>query len=125
MIYLVNAFSLNMLPANYDGGVSIRPLSASNAAAVALTATPAIGHVDTATVVAADLGLDPAPVVAAAAGRPTVTLRDGDDVLVAQYRGPRLAEGSTSLPAGATITYALVTVNGFGSFVALPDGPDA
>lgn len=108
MIYLVNAFSLNMLPANFDGHVAIKPITPALAAVIARAVVPAIGHVDTATVVAEELGMDPEEVIEAARLRPTVTLGEGAKALVAQYRGPRLPEGATSLPEGAEITYSLV-----------------
>ena len=34
-----------------------------------------------------------------------VTLDDSASLIVAQYRGPRLPEGATSLPAGASIEF--------------------
>ena len=108
MIYLVNAFSLNMLPADFDGHVAVKPITANLASVLARNVIPAIGHVDTAAVVAAELDMNVDEVIEAARKRPTVTLGEGAKALVAQYRGPRLPEGATSLPEGAKITYSLV-----------------
>jgi hypothetical protein len=114
--YLGNAFSLNMLP---PGPQSLRvvPLTVREAGdLVQGCAIPVIGHVDTARLVADMLGLGPqsvpsdTDVIAAARQRPTVTLLRGDRLVVAQYRGPRLPEGATQLPEGATIEFSLVTV---------------
>lgn len=64
----------------------------------------AVGHVDTASVFSEQLGVD-VPTV-----RTTVALLKGEQVLVGQYKGPRLAEGATSLPDGASICWCLVSV---------------
>lgn len=37
-------------------------------------------------------------------------IQDGESVLVAQYVGPRLPEGATELPEGATLKFIKVTV---------------
>jgi hypothetical protein len=42
--------------------------------------------------------------------RANVSLAAGDRVLVGQYSGPRLPEGTTTLPEGATIKWLVVTV---------------
>ena len=65
----------------------------------------AVGHADTAAVFAHVLG------VPVACNRATVALKDGDVALVGQYSGPRLPEGATTLPEGATIKWVVVGVN--------------
>jgi len=40
----------------------------------------------------------------------SVNLTEQDQLLVAQYKGSRLPEGTTTLPEGASITYALLNV---------------
>lgn len=40
--------------------------------------------------------------------RASYTLVPGEKLLVAQYKGPRLPEGATKLPEGATIEFYLV-----------------
>lgn len=104
MKYLTNAMSLNMLPATC--GLDVMPLSIE-AARIELAGEVicAIGHDDTAAVVASELGQ---PVQAA---RVTVALVPGDVAVVAQYIGPRLAEGATSLPQGARLEWRKVTVS--------------
>jgi hypothetical protein len=100
---LLNAFSLNML-ASFPASVEVRECGLLQAQELATTAESAVGHADTATVFSAVLG---APVPA---NRATVSLNKGDRALVGQYIGPRLPEGATSLPEGATITWLVVDV---------------
>lgn len=58
-----------------------------------------IGHADTAALFSNLLGQE-LPV-----NRISVKLIDGTGLIVGQYVGPRLAEGATNLPAGATIEW--------------------
>jgi len=44
----------------------------------------------------------------AAQSRPTVKLTAGDKAVVAQYIGPRLPEGATSLPEGSKVEFFLL-----------------
>jgi len=55
----------------------------------------AIGHADTDRHVRAELGIE-----LPEGSRETVTIRRGDNVIIAQYRGSRLPEGATELPEG-------------------------
>lgn len=104
-MYLANAISLNMLAAGaMPCALQVEEIGAPRAAELAAEAASIVGHAPTAAVFAEQLGL---PVVA---NRATVTLNKGDVVLVGQYTGPRLEEGATVLPAGATIKWLLVTV---------------
>jgi hypothetical protein len=121
MIYLCNAFSLNMLDTVKVKGpngedlsfpcpyvVEFRPVAPERAADFLCEEggwVGAIGHADTARLVAALLGID------IPANRATVVLGEGDCAVVAQYSGPRLPEGATTLPEGATITFWLAVVN--------------
>ena len=103
-INIGNAFSLNMLKDNATlSVVELDPEEVSE-----LTARrpleSCIGHADTAAVVSSVLGIE------VPANRSTLRLSKGDDLLVAQYTGPRLEEGTTRLPEGASITWKLVTV---------------
>lgn len=105
MKYISNAFSLNMLGGDPFGYViTVRPLSKEQAADRAADAVSAVGHQDTAAIFAAELGV---PVTC---DRRTITLARGDQVIVGQYSGPRLPEGTTTLPDGAKITWYLVQV---------------
>ena len=101
-MYLLNAFSLNMLTDNAD--VHVRQVSLDTARNLAKVCTSAVGHADTAAVFADVLGV-PVP-----CNRVSVTLEDGDTALVGQYSGPRLPEGATTLPEGATIKWVVVGV---------------
>lgn len=103
-MFLINAFSVNMLPAGSPATVTFSPLTVADAAALVADCTSAVGHADTANVIATVLG------VPVAMNRATVTLSPGDRALLAQYRGPRLAEGATTLPDGATLDFLLVTI---------------
>lgn len=100
-----NAFSLNML-STPNGVLTLRTISLEEAQALVNEGgwQSAVGHQDTAALFQNQLG---APV---AFNRATVKLSGGDQVLVGQLAGPRLPEGSTTLPEGATLTWVLVTV---------------
>ncbi len=100
---IANAFSVNMLK-RADRSVTFQTLTPNKAREEAVGRASVVGHADTAQIFSAQLGL---PV---AFNRETVTLDSGDTVLLGQYAGPRLAEGTTVLPAGAGITWILVTI---------------
>ena len=102
-MFILNAFSLNMLVGNAD--IVVREVSLETARNLAKVCTSAVGHADTAAVFADVLG------VPVACNRVSVTLRHGDTALVGQYSGPRLPEGATSLPEGATIKWMIVGVS--------------
>lgn len=110
--YLVNAFSINMFLFAVPTQVKFFPLTLEEAReyARANSLTPAVGHADTARVVDGLLGLTPTGDMPASFGRINVSLVQGDELLVAQYTGPRLPEGATTLPEGATIIFWLATV---------------
>lgn len=101
-MYLLNAFSLNMLAGNAD--VHVREVSLETARNLAKVCTSAVGHADTAAVFADVLGV-PVP-----CNRVSVSLDHCATALVGQYSGPRLPEGATSLPEGATIKWMIVGV---------------
>lgn len=101
---LLNAFSLSML-AEMPATVEIFEIDTWRAAeAMALSMESYVGHADTAAVFAEELGL---PV---SVNRASVTLRPGEEAVVGQYIGPRLPEGTATLPEGATIRWMLVSV---------------
>ena len=110
---LSNAFSINMLQS--DCSVSFTELGPIAAAShlVVSGITNTIGHPDTDAVVRgmiaanSTLDFDQIP----HGQRTSVTVEKGDSMIVAQYTGPRLPEGATSLPEGATIKWWLVEVN--------------
>ena len=102
-MFLLNAFSLNMIVGNAN--IEIREITRAMAASLAPACVSAVGHADTAAVFSAVLGVE------IPCNRATVALKDGDVALVGQYSGPRLPEGATSLPEGATIKWLVVGVN--------------
>lgn len=97
---LCNAFSINMLPA---GGhdLAFRPIGARAVKNLLVNERweSAIGHADTAAVVSGILG------GAIPANRTSVELNHDTSLSVAQYSGPRLPEGATTLPDGAKIDF--------------------
>lgn len=102
---LLNAFSANML-ADLPLSVCFDEITV----AYALDCfqehglESAVGHADTANVFATTLG------IGVPCNRATVSLKSGDRAILGQYIGPRLPEGATSLPDGATIKWILVSV---------------
>lgn len=103
--YLTSAFSLNMV--RDDHATRTTTLSPAEAAAW-IDAHPdlihAIGHDSTAAIVSKLLDR-PCPM-----SRITVQAGAGDEVLVAQYTGPRLDAGVTELPEGAEIVFRKVQI---------------
>lgn len=104
-LYICNAFSLSMLPA-WAEGVSTKRLSGEEAREVvrinADKVVSAIGHADTCEVFRGILNTYLEP------NRVSVQLDRAISALVGQYQGPRLPEGATELPEGASIQWFLV-----------------
>lgn len=110
---LLNAFSANMLT---DFPVSIRfaeitaaearlrLMCAAEADGEAECIRSAVGHADTAAVFGEVLNV-PVP-----CRRETVTLQRGQRAIIGQYSGPRLPEGATSLPEGASIKWLVISI---------------
>jgi hypothetical protein len=117
MTYLVNAFSLNMLDTTATSSLLVKPLTKEEASRLAVGAISYIGHESTSVIVGKELDLELSFNGGAVrceglelrSNRGTLALRPGDVLLVAQYVGPRLQEGATSLPEGARINYLKVT----------------
>ena len=101
-MFILNAFSLNMLVGNSD--IAVREITRAVAASFAPACVSAVGHADTAAVFSSVLGVE------IPCSRATVALKEGDVALVGQYSGPRLAEGCSTLPEGATIKWLVVGV---------------
>jgi len=105
MFYIMNASPLSIFPAGERILAEWWPISATTAAQIVATeeaVLSAVGHADTAAVISYVLNY-PVP-----ANRATVKLSPGDRALVAQYIGPRLTEGATSLPEGARLEFYLL-----------------
>jgi len=105
MLYIANAFSLNMLPTHRATSLFINPID-KDAARDLLKKNDwksMVGHPDIAAIIGADLDTN-VPV-----NRATLKLDYNDSLLIAQYIGPRLAPGTTKLPDDAKIQYFLIT----------------
>lgn len=104
MIYLANAFSLQMLLDSDDCTVRVRTVAPETvtAALAGLSWQSCVGHADTAAVFSEALGLD------VPQNRVNVTLKPGDLLIVGQLIGGRLPEGATSLPEGFQIVWKRV-----------------
>lgn len=106
MVYLSNAFSLQMLETDKPHNIRTVPVTASETAeALRGGFVSAIGHADTARVVSGLLGLD------ALCQRINVRLAEGDTLYVAQVTGGRLPEGATTLPEGMALAFLRVTAD--------------
>ena len=107
MIYVGNAFSLQMLTAD-ECTVRVRtvnPLDVYRLLDGEQTSwTSCVGHADTAAVFSAALGL------AVPHARQNVTLLPGDVLFVGQLTGGRLPEGATSLPEGFQLVWRRVEI---------------
>lgn len=95
-IYLLNAFSLQMLQGN--AVVRFTEVSREQVFSAGHQLVSAIGHADTAAVLGVEMN------------RISVTLKKGDTAFVAQLQGGRLPEGSTTLPDGFTFKFIKVEV---------------
>jgi hypothetical protein len=110
MIYIVNAFSIQMLDREninpLGKGLEFVPCSIGYVKDHMEEGlwVGAIGHIDTAAIVAQQLEVP----VEKLHSRISVTMTERDTLLVAQYRGPRLPEGTQTLPEGARIEWWLV-----------------
>jgi len=112
MIYLSNAFSLQMLN---EGNPIIRKLSEKEIPELLLTLDDdvnefflrpksIVGHQDTANVLSDVLKVN------VAYNREQVVLNIGDVLFVAQYTGGRLPEGATELPVGSTFIFYQISI---------------
>ena len=97
---LTNAFSLSMLPMEAMNFVRVKKINPNE---VPTDIESAIGHVDTTFAVSNILGFEVKP------NRVSIKLSESDVLYVAQYTGPRLPEGATTLPEGASLEFFEVT----------------
>lgn len=103
-VYIANAISLNMA-SEAEGAFRWKAISPAEAKEVLADGfISAIGHEDMARILSAVLGLE------VPANRATIEVQPGDRLVVAQYKGPRLPEGVTSLPEGSRVEFFLVEV---------------
>lgn len=110
--YILNALSLNM----FSRGVAVYPrIVPLGYVPEGLWGqflwTPAMGHADAAEAAQIRLREElPGEIIPRLHNRIDVKLSPGDVALVAQYTGPRLPEGTTSLPEGAKLEWWLIEV---------------
>ena len=98
MIYVGNAFSLGMVPRDQLGQVRLAPCETPDLVRGSDNYISCVGHADTAAVLGVPMN------------RISVTLKPGDTLYVAQLRGGRLPEGSTTLPEGFGFDWVKVEV---------------
>jgi hypothetical protein len=99
--YLGNAFSLNMLDIAPQGLIAeIKPVAPAD---IPQDVVSIIGHEDVAVILAGLLGWR------VEVNRGTFILLPDDILYVAQYRGPRLPAGATTLPSDAKVEFYRVT----------------
>lgn len=105
MLTLCNAFSLSMLPSNVEViDLQVTKLTLEEARGFLQSEPFAsfVGHADTAKILENLLGVS-VPVSRSSFNAPNARM------IVAQYIGPRLPEGATTLPEGARIEFKGVT----------------
>ena len=104
-IYLSNAFSLSMIAHLGHCDLDVTTNICNYQQMVEdLKPTSIVGHQDTANLFSNILGVD-VPM-----NRVSITLNKGDTLIVGQYSGARLPEGTSVLPEGASITWICVYV---------------
>ena len=101
-ILITNAFSLNML-SSFAANIQTEELTVPQTVeALRDGFESGMGH--STELVSSILGMD------IPQNRSNNKIQDGESILVAQYVGPRLPEGCTSLPEGASLVFIKVTV---------------
>ena len=101
MKILANAFSINMLDIAHSLDVRFEQITSAD---IPVDAESQIGHKDMADLLTSLLGRE------VKVNRANCKLTTNDELYVAQYIGPRLAEGAVDLPEGAIIKFFKVTV---------------
>jgi len=97
--FLTTAISLNMLERK-SYRLETAPIDLQRAKSLlSVDYVNAVGHESTAAILSNMLGMD------IKRSRVNVVAKDGDVAVVAQYHGPRLPEGATTLPDGASIEF--------------------
>jgi len=104
MRYVCNVFTIAMAPKG--GLLDFLPITPTAALTLILfppqniTVKQAVGHDQTAKLANKQLGQNVVEY-----SRVSVQLEPGDDLVLCQYIGPRLPEGTTELPSGAEIRW--------------------
>lgn len=104
-LYLLSSFSVNLL-AHFPAQVQFAPITVEEARALLSDGFKSVvGHADTALLFSALLGVE------VSMCRETAVLSPGTRAVLGQYRGPRLPEGCSRLPAEASIGWFVVAVD--------------
>lgn len=103
-VYISNAISIGMFPVDQSVDVRIKPARIEYIQELfdQVEVISAVGHASTAAVISDQIGY------IVESNRINVELTIDDCLIVAQYVGPRLPEGATTLPDGAEIRYFVV-----------------
>lgn len=104
MVYLGNAFSLQMIVGLLSDTVLFAVSKVCPAEVAAANFISVVGHADTAAVVGNLLGKE------VAFNRANLSLNPGDILYVAQVTGGRLPEGATKLPEGFKMEFLKVEI---------------
>lgn len=102
MLYLGNAFSLQMLDCSTAHTISVKPISVKDVKTAGFISV--VGHPDTAAILTDLLGKD------VQCNRASIKLTQSDTLIVAQIVGGRLPAGTTKLPDGFKLQFLKVTI---------------
>ena len=116
MIYLANAFSISMLQGDSRVLFSHWGLEDVHEALTGQEWKSVVGHSTTANLIAEQIGRD------VPTNRVSVSLTEEDLMIVAQYKGQRLPEGTTTLPEGASFDWWAIRL--LPSIVSVDPPPD-
>ena len=110
MITICNAFSPSMLEGSCKVSFQVVTLEQAKVWVKDIQddgtrPVSAVGHADTAGLFSDLLGVNIAPC------RVNVTLKKDDTLLVGQYVGPRLPEGTKELPQGAKVIWWIIVLS--------------
>lgn len=105
-LYVGNAIADAMFSSRGDCQIQRLPLRLHEAVEILqeYPFTSCVGHASTAALYSETLGM---PIEA---NRVSVSLDFGDAILIGAYQGPRLPEGCTTLPEGATLNWVVYVV---------------
>jgi hypothetical protein len=104
--YFGNAFSINMIK-DFPAKITIKKIPDNEYEFFLFKIQNEIQDAETISAIGHE---QLAKILNAPVNRITVTLEKDDELCVAQYRGPRLEEGTTSLPDGSKIEFYVVTI---------------
>jgi hypothetical protein len=94
--FIANAFSLNMVAEADLPRLRMVACDRPQRVIERGAAISAVGHADTAALIGVECN------------RVSITLTQSDWLYVAQYKGPRLPEGTTTLPEGASFSWVSI-----------------